>query len=81
MELAFLLRGVGAEVVWITNQKSVELDDVVYSLEHKIRILLSGLSLVLQWTAIYGAMIDSLTTAEYWKNRTRECLGFSGRMT
>ncbi len=36
MELAFLLRGVGAEVVWITNQKPVELDDVVYSLEHKM---------------------------------------------
>nr|POE81718.1 hypothetical protein CFP56_58986 [Quercus suber] len=24
---------------------------------------------------VAGAMIDSLTTAEYWKNRTRECLG------
>ncbi|KAK9165439.1 hypothetical protein Scep_000630 [Stephania cephalantha] len=35
MELAFLLRGVGANVVWITNQKAVE-DEVVYSLEHKM---------------------------------------------
>lgn len=36
MELAFLLRGVGTEVVWITNQKPVEADEVVYSLEHKM---------------------------------------------
>lgn len=36
MELAFLLRGVGAEVVWITNQKPLEEDEVVYSLEHKM---------------------------------------------
>lgn len=36
MELAFLLRGVGSEVVWITNQKPAEPDDVVYSLEHKM---------------------------------------------
>ncbi|KAK9129785.1 hypothetical protein Sjap_010272 [Stephania japonica] len=35
MELAFLLRGAGANVVWITNQKAVE-DGVVYSLEHKM---------------------------------------------
>lgn len=36
MELAFLLRGVGAEVCWVTNQKPSETDDVVYSLEHKM---------------------------------------------
>lgn len=36
MELAFLLRGVGAQVVWITNQKPTEPDDVVYNLEHKM---------------------------------------------
>ncbi|XP_010539881.1 PREDICTED: uncharacterized protein LOC104813813 [Tarenaya hassleriana] len=36
MELAFLLRGVGAEVVWITNQKPLEADGVIYSLEHKM---------------------------------------------
>lgn len=36
MELAFFLRGVGAEVVWITNQKPTEPDDVIYNLEHKM---------------------------------------------
>ncbi|KAF3944701.1 hypothetical protein CMV_028848 [Castanea mollissima] len=78
MELAFLLRGVGAEVVWITNQKPVELDDVVYSLEHKmldrgVKVLSAkGKS---SSCASKGAMIDSHTTAEYWKNRTRERLG------
>ncbi|XP_059623572.1 uncharacterized protein LOC132266655 [Cornus florida] len=36
MELAFLLRGVGAEVCWITNQKPSETDEVIYSLEHKM---------------------------------------------
>ncbi|XP_047329340.1 uncharacterized protein LOC124932716 [Impatiens glandulifera] len=36
MELAFLLRGVGANVVWITNQKPTDLDQVIYSLEHKM---------------------------------------------
>ncbi|KAI8542548.1 hypothetical protein RHMOL_Rhmol08G0146400 [Rhododendron molle] len=36
MELAFLLRGVGAEVCWITNQKPSERDEVVHSLEHKM---------------------------------------------
>lgn len=36
MELAFLLRGVGTEVVWITNQKPLEPDEVIYSLEHKM---------------------------------------------
>lgn len=36
MELAFLLRGVGSEVVWITNRKPAEPDEVVYSLENKL---------------------------------------------
>ncbi|KAE9467017.1 hypothetical protein C3L33_01081, partial [Rhododendron williamsianum] len=36
MELAFLLRGVGAEVCWITNQKPSERDEVLHSLEHKM---------------------------------------------
>lgn len=36
MELAFLLRGVGTQVVWITNQKPSEPDEVVYSLERKM---------------------------------------------
>lgn len=36
MELAFLLRGVGAEVLWITNQRPSETDNVIYSLEHKM---------------------------------------------
>lgn len=36
MELAFLLRSVGAEVYWITIQKPVDTDEVVYSLEHKM---------------------------------------------
>ncbi|XP_059461624.1 uncharacterized protein LOC132190606 [Corylus avellana] len=133
MELAFLLRGVGSEVVWITNQKPAEPDDVVYSLEHKmldrgVQVLsakgqksidtalkadlvilntaVAGkwldvvlkekvphvLPKVLWWIHemrghyfkveyvkhlpfVAGAMIDSHTTAEYWKNRTRERLG------
>ncbi|KAL2532186.1 UDP-Glycosyltransferase superfamily protein [Abeliophyllum distichum] len=37
MELAFLLRGVGTEVVWITNQKLNEPDEVIYSLEQKMK--------------------------------------------
>ncbi|XP_041018438.1 uncharacterized protein LOC121260570 isoform X1 [Juglans microcarpa x Juglans regia] len=36
MELAFLLRSVGAEVCWITIQKPPESDEVIYSLEHKM---------------------------------------------
>ncbi|GAV65290.1 Glycos_transf_1 domain-containing protein [Cephalotus follicularis] len=36
MELAFLLRSVGAEVFWITIQKQSETDEVIYSLEHKM---------------------------------------------
>ncbi|ESQ34823.1 hypothetical protein EUTSA_v10007509mg [Eutrema salsugineum] len=36
MELAFLLRGVDAEVAWITNQKPVKADEVIKVLEHKM---------------------------------------------
>lgn len=36
MELAFLLRGVGSDVVWITNQYPSEPDQVIYSLENKM---------------------------------------------
>ncbi|PWA66813.1 UDP-Glycosyltransferase superfamily protein [Artemisia annua] len=36
MELAFLLRGVGAEVCWITNQKPSGTDEVIYNLENKM---------------------------------------------
>lgn len=106
MELAFLLRGVGAEVVWITNQKPAQADDgVIYSLERKMldrgvqwlegvlkENVKQVLPKVLWWIHemrghyfkleyvkhlpfVAGAMIDSHTTAEYWKNRTRERLG------
>lgn len=36
MELAFLLRGVGSDVVWITAQKPPQPDQVIYSLESKM---------------------------------------------
>lgn len=36
MELAFLLRAVDTRVVWITNQKSTEPDEVAYSLEQRM---------------------------------------------
>lgn len=36
MELAFLLRSVGAHVVWITNHKQVETNEVIYSLERRM---------------------------------------------
>ncbi|XP_022775345.1 uncharacterized protein LOC111317205 [Durio zibethinus] len=36
MDLAFLLRSVGAEVYWITIMKPSETDEVIYSLEHKM---------------------------------------------
>ncbi|KAK8484573.1 hypothetical protein V6N12_073354 [Hibiscus sabdariffa] len=36
MELAFLLRSVGAEVYWMTITKASETDEVTYSLEHKM---------------------------------------------
>ncbi|XP_077244264.1 uncharacterized protein LOC143884527 isoform X2 [Tasmannia lanceolata] len=133
MELAFLLRSVGAQVVWITNQKPMETNEVIYSLEHRmldrgvqvfsakgqeaidtalkadlvvLNTAVSGkwmdavlkenvprvLPKVLWWIHemrghyfkveyvrhlpfVAGAMIDSHTTAEYWKNRTRERLG------
>ena len=49
MELAFLLRGVGAEVCWITNQRPSETNNIVYSLEHKmlhrgVQVVLSNIS-------------------------------------
>ncbi|KAH9623989.1 hypothetical protein KSS87_010107 [Heliosperma pusillum] len=133
MELAFLLRGVGADVVWITFQKPLETDEVVYSLENKmldrgvqvfpakgqkavdialkadlvvLNTAVAGkwldavlkdnvphvLPKILWWIHemrghyfkldfvkhlpyVAGAMIDSHTTAEYWKNRTKERLG------
>ncbi|XP_021284575.1 uncharacterized protein LOC110416806 isoform X1 [Herrania umbratica] len=133
MELAFLLRGVGAEVVWVTNQKPNEANDVIHSLEHKmldqgvqvysakgeeavntalkadlviLNTAVAGkwldavlkenvaqvLPKVLWWIHemrghyfkleyvkhlpfVAGAMIDSHTTANYWKNRTHERLG------
>lgn len=133
MELAFLLRGVGAEVVWITNQKPAEPDEVLYNLERRmsdrgvqvasakgqkaidtalkadlvvLNTAVAGkwldavlkenvprvLPKILWWIhemrghyfkmdyvkhlpLVAGAMIDSYTTAEYWKNRTRERLG------
>ncbi|KAJ4714307.1 UDP-Glycosyltransferase superfamily protein [Melia azedarach] len=36
MELGFLLRGVGAEVNWMTIQKPFGEDEVIYSLEHRM---------------------------------------------
>ncbi|PKI51072.1 hypothetical protein CRG98_028544, partial [Punica granatum] len=36
MELAFLLRGVGTEVYWMTIQKPLEEDGVIYNLEQKM---------------------------------------------
>ncbi|KAF9619220.1 hypothetical protein IFM89_005774 [Coptis chinensis] len=133
MELAFLLRSVGAQVVWVTNQKPTGTDEVIYSLEHKMLIrgvqvysakgqeavdtalkadlivlntAVAGkwldavlkedvprvLQKVLWWIHemrghyfkmeyvkhlpfVAGAMIDSHTTTEYWRNRTRERLG------
>ncbi|CAL4964323.1 unnamed protein product [Urochloa decumbens] len=132
MELAFLLRHVGSQVVWITNQRSEETNDVTYSLEHKmlnhgVQVLpargqeaadtarkadlvilntaVAGkwldpvlkdhvpevLPKILWWIHemrghyfkleyvkhlpfVAGAMIDSHTTAEYWKSRTSDRL-------
>ncbi|XP_025817689.1 uncharacterized protein LOC112894258 isoform X2 [Panicum hallii] len=132
MELAFLLRHVGSQVVWITNQRSEETNDVRYSLEHKmlnhgVQVLpargeeavdtarkadlvilntaVAGkwldpvlknhvpevLPKILWWIHemrghyfkleyvkhlpfVAGAMIDSHTTAEYWKSRTSDRL-------
>ncbi|XP_057767919.1 uncharacterized protein LOC130988158 [Salvia miltiorrhiza] len=133
MELAFLLRTVGTRVVWITNQKPAESDDVIFSLEQRmtdrgveimsakghetvdaalkadlviLNTAVAGkwldavlqenvarvLPKVLWWIHemrghyfkleyvkhlpfVAGAMIDSQTTADYWKNRTHERLG------
>ena len=66
MELAFLLRGVGAEVVWITNQKPVELDDVVYSLEHKM--LDRGVKVT--FSNSYSAVFSSISFAlSFWEEK------------
>eukprot|EP01018_Ginkgo_biloba_P004480 Gb_19840 [translate_table: standard] len=35
MELAFLLRNTGAQVVWMTNQKATD-NEVIYNLEHRM---------------------------------------------
>ncbi|KAH6818473.1 UDP-Glycosyltransferase superfamily protein [Perilla frutescens var. frutescens] len=133
MELAFLLRAVGTRVVWITNQKPAESDEVIFSLEQRmtdrgveimsakgqetvdaalkadmviLNTAVAGkwldavlqenvphvLPKVLWWIHemrghyfkleyvkhlpfVAGAMIDSQTTADYWKNRTHERLG------
>ncbi|KAL3840283.1 hypothetical protein ACJIZ3_024874 [Penstemon smallii] len=133
MELAFLLRAVRTRVVWVTNQKPTESDEVIFSLEQKmmergvevlsargqeavdtalksdlviLNTAVAGkwldavlkenvprvLPKVLWWIHemrghyfkleyvkhlpfVAGAMIDSHTTADYWKNRTRERLG------
>ncbi|TKY57675.1 Lipopolysaccharide core biosynthesis mannosyltransferase LpsB [Spatholobus suberectus] len=133
MELAFLLRAAGSDVVWITNQKPPQTDEIIYTLESKmldrgvlvvdakgekavdtarnadlviLNTAVAGkwldavlkekvsevLPKVLWWIHemrghyfkveyvrhlpfVAGAMIDSHTTAEYWKNRTRERLG------
>ncbi|XP_020679287.1 uncharacterized protein LOC110097331 isoform X1 [Dendrobium catenatum] len=133
MELAFLLRNVGARVIWITYQKPAEENEVIHTLEHKMmnrglqvlsaksqeaidtalkadmivlntavtgkwldvvlkKHLSQVLSKILWWIHemrghyfkldyvkhlpfVAAAMIDSYTTAEYWKNRTQERLG------
>lgn len=36
MELAFLLRGVGTHVYWMTIQKPAGEDEVIYNLEQKM---------------------------------------------
>ncbi|XP_073125947.1 uncharacterized protein [Henckelia pumila] len=133
MELAFLLRAVGTRIVWITNQKPMESDEFIHSLEqrmtdrgvkvlpakgqeavdtalkadlvilntavagkwldavlkdnvprvlpkvlwwiHEMRGHYFNLEYVKHLPFVAGAMIDSHTTADYWKNRTHERLG------
>ncbi|KAL3642099.1 hypothetical protein CASFOL_012914 [Castilleja foliolosa] len=135
MELAFLLRAASSRVIWITNQKPTEPDEVTYSLEERMKdrgvevlpakgqetinaaleadlVILNTavagkwldavlqenvprvLAKVLWWIHemrghyfkleyvkhlpfVAGAMIDSHTTADYWKNRTHERLGIT----
>ncbi|XP_068669385.1 uncharacterized protein [Aristolochia californica] len=36
MELAFLLRSVGSQVIWVSNQKPSESNEVIYSLENRM---------------------------------------------
>lgn len=53
MELAFLLRQVDTEVVWITNQKPAGTDEVIYSLEQKLLqkgVKVINLWMVIRWT-------------------------------
>lgn len=64
MELAFLLRGVGAEVYWITITKPPETDQVVYSLEHKM--LDRGVQ-VISWSLISDSLIFLVTMASAYK--------------
>ncbi|CAL5369165.1 unnamed protein product [Camellia sinensis] len=54
---AFLLRGVGAEVCWITNQKPSETDEIIYRLEHKM--LHRGVQ-VLSAKAVAGKWLDAV---------------------
>ena len=69
MELAFLLRGVGSDVVWITNQKPSEHDQVIYSLESKmldrgvqvIYSLQSSLFVVIWVTVVYAWFLGSVS--------------------
>ncbi|KAJ4885017.1 UDP-Glycosyltransferase superfamily protein [Raphanus sativus] len=61
MELAFLLRGVGAEVVWTTNQKPVEADEVVISAKSQEAIDTAFKSdLVVLNTAVAGKWLDAV---------------------
>ncbi|KAK4741459.1 hypothetical protein SAY87_025047 [Trapa incisa] len=75
MELAFLLRGVGTEVYWMTIQKPAEEDDVIYSLEQKmadrgVQVVLSKgqgavdtalkSNLVVLNTAVAGKWLDAV---------------------
>ena len=64
MELAFLLRGVGAEVCWITNQKPSEMDEIIYSLEHKM--LDSGIQVTHQCAFSISALTIILDFTVYF---------------
>eukprot|EP00252_Welwitschia_mirabilis_P006393 TRINITY_DN17274_c0_g1_i1.p1 TRINITY_DN17274_c0_g1~~TRINITY_DN17274_c0_g1_i1.p1 ORF type:complete len:484 (+),score=93.61 TRINITY_DN17274_c0_g1_i1:142-1593(+) len=75
MELAFLLRNAGANVVWVTNQKPTETDEVIYKLENRlldrgVQVLLARdqetihialkANLVILNTAVAGKWIDTV---------------------
>ena len=56
MELAFLLRGVGVEVCWITSQKPSGMDEVVDNLEHKMLgrgVQVKNITVLLTFLTIY----------------------------